>query len=141
MMTLAGCSAVEPHLHDQVPDTASELLVAELVLNDIAAVQATQKGKARENASRSDHEIALDLQATSLRSFIGALNDRQFASSVDCAVESDARQLRRLYVIEQAERDDHRVAIALGNGHDLPQRTLSQRMMERLAQPARSFEA
>ncbi|KAH0826900.1 hypothetical protein J3R83DRAFT_4491 [Lanmaoa asiatica] len=137
-MTLTGNSAVEPHLHELLPDTASELLVTELVLNDIAAVQATRKGKAREDFPRSDEDIAFDLQAASLNAFIGILHDYQFASSVDRAIESDARQLGRLALQEQAERDDHRAAAALGEGHDLPRQTLSQRMMEQtLAQPAR----
>lgn len=141
-MTLTGSSAVEPHLHERIPDTASELLIAELVLNDIAAVQATRKGKAREDIPRSDEDIAFDLQAASLNARISVLNDHQFASSIDRAIESDARQLRRNMLLEQAERDDHRAAVALGDGHDLPLRTLSQRMMElTLAQSARSIRA
>lgn len=140
-MSLSGNSAIESHLHERVPDTASELLVAELVLNDIAAVQATRKGKAREDAPRTDEDIAFDLQATSLSALIGILGDHQFASSIDRAIESDVRQLWTLGLLEQAERDDHRAAIALGDGHDLPRQTSSQRMMEQaLARPgARLF--
>lgn len=136
-MTLAGNSAVEPPPDEQVPDTCSELLIAELILNDIAAVQATQKGKARENAPRSDQDIAFDLQAALL---IGVLRDHQFASSLDHAIESDARQLRRLELLERAEYDDHRAAVALRDGHDLPRQTQAQRMMEQgVAPPARSL--
>ncbi|KAG8217946.1 hypothetical protein J3R82DRAFT_6117 [Butyriboletus roseoflavus] len=129
-MTLTASSAVESHLHERVPDTASELLIAELVLNDIAAVQATRKGKAREDAPRSDEDIAFDFQAASLNTLIGVLQDHQFASSIDRAIETDAHQLGRIALQEQAERDDHRAAVALGNGHDLPQQTLLQRRME-----------
>ena len=132
-MALAGNSAVES-------DIASELLVAELVLNDIAAVQATRKGKAREDAPRSDEDIAFDVQATSLNAFLGILHDYQFASSIDRAIESDTSQLASLALVDRVEHDDHRAAVALGGGHDLPRQTWSQRMMERtLAHSARSM--
>ncbi|KAN0076775.1 hypothetical protein V8E55_010630 [Tylopilus felleus] len=122
-MTLAGSSTVESHLHERGSDTASELLVAELVLNDIAAVQVTRKGKAREDAPRSDEDIAFDLQA----------------ASIDRAIESDTRQLGRLAVLERAQLDDRRAAVAMGDGHDLPRQTLSRRMMEQaMLQPARA---
>ncbi|KAG6371884.1 hypothetical protein JVT61DRAFT_8886 [Boletus reticuloceps] len=130
MTTLTGSSAVESHLHEQVADTASEILVAETVLNDIAAVQATRKGKAREDAPRSDADIALDLQAASLTALISVLQDHRFALSIDRAIESDAHQLGRLSLVERAERDDHRAAVALREGLDLPCQTRPQRMME-----------
>lgn len=142
-MSLTGSSAIESHqIHERVPDTASELLIAELVLDDITTVQATRKGKMREDASRSDEDIAFDLQATSLSTLIGILHDYHFASSIDRAIGSDARQLGRLALREQAERDDHQVAVALQDGHELPRQTLSQRIMEQtLAQLARSIRA
>ena len=139
-MSLSGNFVVESHLPERVSDTASELLAAELILNDIAAVRAIGKGKAREDAPRSDQDIAFDIQVASLSALIGVLHDHQFASSIDRAIESDVRQLWSLGLLEQAERDDHRAAVALGDGHDLPRQTLSQRMMEQ-AQPARSLPA
>ena len=111
-MTLAGSSTVESHLHERGSDTASELLVVELVLNDIAAVQATRKGKAREDAPRSDEDIAFDLQAASLSGLMGVLEDHQFALSIDRAIESDTCQLGRLAVLERAQLDDRRAAVA-----------------------------
>lgn len=121
-------------------DTASELLVAELALDDIAAVQATRKGKAREDAPRSDEDIAFDLQATSLNTLVDTLQDHRFALSIDRAIEYDAPHLQRFSLINQAECDDHRVAVALGHGHELPQQTMSQRMMmeQTVAQANRS---
>lgn len=123
-MALARNSAVEP-------DTASKLLVTELMLNDIAAVQATRKGKADKNIRPSDEEIAFNLQTALLNAHICTLHDRRFASSIDRAIESDASQLRRHVRQERAEHDDHLVAVALQHGHDLPQQTGAQRMLEK----------
>ncbi|KAF8447309.1 hypothetical protein L210DRAFT_1016085 [Boletus edulis BED1] len=136
MTSLTGSSAVESHLHEQVADTASEILVAEMVLNDIVAVQATRKGKAREDAPLSDADIALDLQAGSMTTLIDVLQDHRFALSIDRAIESDAHELGRLNLVERAERHDHRAAVALGEGLDLPHQTRPQRMMEQVEPPS-----
>ncbi|KAG9313338.1 hypothetical protein JVU11DRAFT_5643 [Chiua virens] len=136
-----GNFAAEFHPHEPGSDTASELLIAQLVLNDIASIQASRKCKGREDAPLSNEDMALDFQAASLNGLIRVLNDYQLASSVDRAMESDAHQLRRLSLLEQAERDDHRAAVALQDGYDLPQQTAAQRTMEQtLDQPTRELQ-
>ncbi|KAF9218235.1 hypothetical protein BS17DRAFT_721976, partial [Gyrodon lividus] len=103
--------------------------IAELVLEDIAAIEAKRKGKKRDDAPLSDEEIAFQLQALSINSFIRSLGDHQFASSIDQALETDASQLRALCTLDEAEQDDRRAAFALQRGQVLPSQTASQRMM------------
>ncbi|KIJ16678.1 hypothetical protein PAXINDRAFT_74469, partial [Paxillus involutus ATCC 200175] len=121
----------------RVGDTESELLVAELVLEDIAALEVSRKGKKRDDAPLSDEELAIQLQASSIQSFIGLLSDYQFASSIDRALETDASQLTALCNLDEAEHDDRQAAIALEGGRALPPQTAFQRMMETQRQPER----
>ncbi|KAF8838341.1 hypothetical protein BDN67DRAFT_98483 [Paxillus ammoniavirescens] len=136
-MTSIGINVVESSSRGRVDDTESELLVAELVLEDIAALEISRKGKKRDDAPLSDEELAIQLQASSIQSFIGLLSDYKFASSIDRALETDASQLTALCNLDEAEHDDHRAAIALEGGRVLPPQTPFQRMMEAQKQPER----
>ncbi|KIK91952.1 hypothetical protein PAXRUDRAFT_148351 [Paxillus rubicundulus Ve08.2h10] len=136
-MTSTGINAVESSSEGRVGDTESALLVAELVLDDIAALEVSRKGEKRDDAPLSDEELAIQLQAASIKSFIGLLSDHQFASSIDRALETDASQLTALCNLDEAEHDDHRAAIALEVGQALPPQTPFQRMMEAQRQPER----
>ncbi|KAF9242087.1 hypothetical protein BU15DRAFT_87006 [Melanogaster broomeanus] len=137
-MTAIEDTAIKSRFQARVDDTESELFVAKLVLEDIAVLQASRKGKKREDAPLSDEEIAFQLQASSLDSFVGLLTDFQLASSIDGALDSDAAQIRTLCILDQAEQDDHEAALALEGGRALPPQTPAQLMMEEPIQVERS---
>ncbi|KIJ59190.1 hypothetical protein HYDPIDRAFT_118781 [Hydnomerulius pinastri MD-312] len=137
-MAMIADTAVEPSCQAGVLDDETELLIARLVLEDIDAVEASRKGKKRDDAPLSDEEIAFQLQASSINSFIGIWSDYRLASSIDRALESDGTHLSTLRILDQAAHDDREAALALQGGRSLPPQTQSQRVLESLAQAGQS---
>jgi hypothetical protein len=57
------------------------------------------------------------------------LEDIRIAQSLDDALHLDGHCLEALSVVNQAENDDHRAALALARGDPLPPPSVSQRSM------------
>ena len=107
-------------------DRVTARLVAELALEDLAAINGRRKGKAREDVPPTDEDVAMAEQLLIYEAMLQAMDDFRFAESLDDALEADARAL----AAEQAVMDDRRFAEALANGHDLPRRSRAQELAE-----------
>ncbi|KAL1726962.1 hypothetical protein EV714DRAFT_218274 [Schizophyllum commune] len=107
-------------------DRVTARLVAELALEDLAAINGRRKGKAREDVPPTDEDVAMAEQLLIYEAMLQAMDDFRFAESLDDALEADARVL----AAEQAAMDDRRFAEALANGHDLPRRSRAQELAE-----------
>ncbi|KAL1719404.1 hypothetical protein EV715DRAFT_272792 [Schizophyllum commune] len=107
-------------------DRVTARLVAELALEDLAAINGRRKGKAREDVPPTDEDVAMAEQLLIYEAMLQAMDDFRFAESLDDALEADARVL----AAEQAATDDRRFAEALANGHDLPHRSRAQELAE-----------
>ncbi|KAK0451210.1 uncharacterized protein EV420DRAFT_1561491 [Desarmillaria tabescens] len=103
-------------------DEATSALIAQLTLQDITEISGARKGKGRSDVAKSDEEYALDLQADYWRMEL----DLQLAQSLSRALETDANWL----AVEQAAEDDHRYALALSNGAELPAQSANQSLLE-----------
>ncbi|OJA20405.1 hypothetical protein AZE42_05362 [Rhizopogon vesiculosus] len=117
--------------HCSVSDIETEALIVTLSLIDIQDVEASRKGKSREDAALTDEEVAFNIQAENMKTSLATLQDYRFALSIDEALQADTATLSAISTINQAELDDHLAALALERGHDLPFRTHSQRLLER----------
>ena len=118
-------------LFDDSIDAETAALIVRLALDDIEEFNSTRKGKGRYDAPPDDMEVALRAQAESLNSYLGILEDLEFASSLDKALETDLGLLGALSIMALGERDDHEAALALSRGLPLPQPTDRQRALER----------
>ncbi|KAI5887430.1 uncharacterized protein SCHCODRAFT_02638106 [Schizophyllum commune H4-8] len=107
-------------------DRVTARLVAELALEDLAAIEGRRKGKAREDVPPTDEDVAMAEQLLIYEAMLQAMDDFRFAESLDDALEADARVL----AAEQAAMDDRRFAEALANGQDLPRRSRAQELAE-----------
>ncbi|KAL1703988.1 hypothetical protein EV121DRAFT_291775 [Schizophyllum commune] len=107
-------------------DRVTARLVAELALEDLAAINGRRKGKAREDVPPTDEDVAMAEQLLIYEAMLQAMDDFRFAESLDDALEADARVL----AAEQAAMDDRRFAEALANGQDLPRRSRAQELAE-----------
>lgn len=116
--------------HCSVADIETEALIATLSLIDIQDVEGSRKGKLREDANLTDEEVAFNIQAENLKTFLATLQDHRFALSIDEALQADTATLSAYSMINQGELDDHLAALALERGHDLPFPTHPQRLLE-----------
>ncbi|OAX38732.1 hypothetical protein K503DRAFT_782672 [Rhizopogon vinicolor AM-OR11-026] len=99
-------------------------------LSDIQGVEGQFKGKSREDTSITDEEMAFNLQAEDLTTFVAALQDHRFARTLDEALQTDIATLGALSIIHQGEQDDHLAALALQRGEELPSPTHSQQLLQ-----------
>ncbi|OJA20404.1 hypothetical protein AZE42_05358 [Rhizopogon vesiculosus] len=99
-------------------------------LSDIQGVEGPFKGKSREDASMMDEEMAFNLQAEDLTTFVAALQDHRFTRTLDEALQTDIATLSALSIIHQGEQDDHLAALALQRGEELPSPTHSQQLLQ-----------
>ncbi|KII88072.1 hypothetical protein PLICRDRAFT_659206 [Plicaturopsis crispa FD-325 SS-3] len=113
-------------------DLETARLISSLLLDDLADVEATSKGKRRADATPPDAELALRAQSESLRSELMMFEDYCLAKSLDAALQRDRGVLETLCTVDQAEHDDHAAADALSRGQALPPLTASQRRMEEI---------
>ena len=112
------------------PDELTWLLIAQLHLQDVEAMNNSRKGKGREGSRLSDEEYAIQVQAELLNGFLGIMEDRRIAESLSNAMESDLYIVEQLVTKEQAAQDDHRYAAALAQGQPLPEKSDAQRRVE-----------
>ena len=110
-------------------DLDTQLLVTHVQLDDLAAVQAQQKGKARADAPASDAHVALHHQKVVLEEQQTLLRDRRLANSVNRAVDADREMLILMASVDRAERDDHEAALALSRDEALPAETDYQKSL------------
>ena len=112
------------------PDVDTEILIAKLVLEDINDIEASRKGKSREDAPLTDEQLAIKEQAEASQELLGLLTDFRFALSMDEALEADRSHLAAFSVLNEGEEDDHLAALALSRGEDLPPPTVFQQALE-----------
>ncbi|KAH7930749.1 hypothetical protein BV22DRAFT_1000244 [Leucogyrophana mollusca] len=112
------------------PDVDTEILIAKLVLEDINDIEASRKGKSREDAPLTDEQLAIKEQAEASQELLGLLTDFRFALSMDEALEADRSHLAAFSVLNEGEEDDHLAALALSRGEDLPLPTVFQQALE-----------
>ncbi|KAG6910456.1 hypothetical protein DXG01_010381 [Tephrocybe rancida] len=111
-------------------DAATARLIAQLLLQDIADISQTRKGKARADAPLSDEELAFRIQSEIWENAARTASDHAMARSLNTAIDSDYRVLRAASIAEQAAEDDRRAAEALHNGGQLPPLSDAQRLVE-----------
>jgi hypothetical protein len=110
-------------------DAETSALIARLALADLDELELDVSRTPR----TLDEGYAFRDQAECLRSFLETMEDAQFAKSLDNALRSDRVFLDAVNVVEQAEQDDHRAALALSRGEPLPEKSYSQELLERPA--------
>uniref|UniRef100_A0A0W0FK75 RING-type domain-containing protein n=1 Tax=Moniliophthora roreri TaxID=221103 RepID=A0A0W0FK75_MONRR len=110
-------------------------LIANLHLQDMEDISGVRKGKGREDTPLSDEELAFQLQAEILKSYLGMLEDRKVALSLGDAMDSDHGVLENMQLVEQAVEDDHRYAAALSSGQPLPEKSQAQKFLEEVQDP------
>ncbi|KAG6847629.1 hypothetical protein H0H93_006957 [Arthromyces matolae] len=111
-------------------DIATSRLIAKLMLEDIAEIDARHKGKARADTPLSDQELALREQRQYWENSLRLIDDHVMAKSMNDAMTTDHRFIRAVTVAEQAAQDDRRAALALSNGGHLPPQSNAQRSVE-----------
>jgi hypothetical protein len=111
-------------------DAESAALIARLTLDDIEAIEFSRKNKERADSPLSDEQLALREQAESFNDMLKTLEDFHFARSLDSALAADREYLVTVSVVDQANEDDHRAALALSQGRPLPQPSQAQRALE-----------
>ena len=114
---------------DDDDDLDTQLLVTQVQLDDLAAIQARQKGKARADAPASDEHIAWQHQKTVLEEQQTILRDKRLVQSVHQAVDNDREMLILMASVDRAERDDHAAALALSRDEALPAETDYQKSL------------
>ncbi|KAI0315167.1 hypothetical protein OF83DRAFT_1133184 [Amylostereum chailletii] len=114
-------------------DLASLLLIAQLELKDVKALQQAQKGKGRAGSSPNDAVLALEVHLLSLEEFSSAVSDVVLARSFSRALQTDQDIIGILSSVDQAENDDRAAALALSRGEPLPPATQSQRSLAALS--------
>ncbi|KAG6871959.1 hypothetical protein C0995_014470 [Termitomyces sp. Mi166 len=128
--TLKPISIFTPVLEPDDLDAATSRLIVQLLLQDIAEINARRKGKARVDAPLSDEELAFRMQREFWENTVRTVNDYAMAKSLNDAIDTDYRFLRALSIQEQAAEDDRRAALALSNGRQLPPQSDAQRLVE-----------
>ena len=121
---------IQPFNPCDAEDLETSRLIAQLTLDDITRIDLSRKGKAREDASLTDEELAFLMQRGYWEGIMRALEDRQIAEGLAAAMEVDRSCLRVLAVVEQAAQDDRCAALALSENRPLPSVSEAQRMME-----------
>ena len=114
----------------------TEELIVTLTLNDIQDFKDSLRGKSREDASLTNEEVALDIQAENLKALLIVLQDQRIALSIDEALHADAAALSALSLANQGELDDHLAALALESGGNLSFPTHAQRFLESYQVPS-----
>ncbi|KIY48807.1 hypothetical protein FISHEDRAFT_42605 [Fistulina hepatica ATCC 64428] len=117
---------------DTVGDDGILELIVQLALDDIAEVEAkaAKKGKAREDQTPTDEQLALACAARLYNEDLQFIADLRLAQSIDSALEADQPMLTALSILDQAEHDDHICAEALSRGQHLPVKTNAQTQVE-----------
>lgn len=110
-------------------DAATAELILQLQLDDIAELEASSKGKARDG-ELTDNQLALQLYHHGLTDVTRLLADRRMATSVAAAVFQDGNILTQTQRDEQGAAEDHAMAHRLSGrtpppaaGTDLPRLT------------------
>ncbi|KAJ3547549.1 hypothetical protein NMY22_g1599 [Coprinellus aureogranulatus] len=112
-------------------DLESAILIAQLQLEDALEVSRGRKGKARASAPRTDEELAFEIQAEELGSWKQIHQDYTLAKSLSDALDQDGALLEAYRVMEEAAREDRRVAELVSRGLPAPTPTEAQARLER----------
>jgi hypothetical protein len=115
----SSAAALEQLTVDLPPDEADALLITALLLQDIAALESSRKGKARDGSPRTDEELAFGLLQSEARDIVSVLQDGLMARSMDNAVATDRDLIRELHLLELQAAQDRAYAQALERG-ELP---------------------
>ena len=105
------------------------LLIVQLIIDDIAKVTDTRKGKNRADAPLSGEEYAFQIQREMLESSMLTIDDHRIAKNLDAALEADVPYLTAITISEQAAADDRQAAFALSRGEALPHPSHSQHLL------------
>ena len=105
------------------------LLIVQLIIDDIAKVSDTRKGKNRADAPLSGEEYAFQIQREMLESSMRTIDDHRIAKNLDAALEADVPYLTAITISEQAATEDRQAALALSRGEQLPPPSRSQRQL------------
>ncbi|TFK65306.1 hypothetical protein BDN72DRAFT_845698 [Pluteus cervinus] len=128
----------EPHLYEGI-DRSSTLMIAQLALEDIDAVNQTRRparrasgpsnqfNRANKPPPLSDEELAFRLQAEEMQAVSRTTHDNIYAKSIGEAMDRDREILVDLMVKEQAAEDDRNAALALHRAGVLPPMSAAQR--------------
>ncbi|EPQ51128.1 hypothetical protein GLOTRDRAFT_141244 [Gloeophyllum trabeum ATCC 11539] len=94
-------------------------LVISLQLEDLEAMEATDKGKARDDSGLGD--TVYSIYRAELEAMRRCLEDQKIAQSMDAALDADAGILEEVLREEAIARRDHELAVALSQGREIPQ--------------------
>jgi hypothetical protein len=125
-LEIGGTNSV---LLDREADVETTRLLAQLLLEDVEEICASDKGKTRAG-ELSDQQYALELMRSDINNVSQVAEDVVLARSISEAVITDAECIERLRVEEQAAHDDRVYAAALSRHMVLPKKTVSQQNIE-----------